>query len=130
MSEHMMVFVERFLLGFGGGLNGFFDGQSWCISEQFGWSEIPLSDLACSQRSRTQVEIECTNERQNMITIDAFLVFLFASSLPVVYLLIMRHFIEGGGSKIDRVKTRQAVEKSADHSRFVHPTASGLAASH
>lgn len=33
-----------------------------------------------------------------MITFDAFLVFLFASSLPICYIMIMRHFIEGGQS--------------------------------
>lgn len=30
-----------------------------------------------------------------MITLDAFLVFLVAASLPIIYLLILRHFLEG-----------------------------------
>jgi hypothetical protein len=47
-----------------------------------------------------------------MITLDAFLVFLFAASLPVVYLLICRRWIESD--------PRQTPPSSAEEESHVH----------
>ena len=58
-----------------------------------------------------------------MITLDAFLVFLFAASLPVCYLLIMRHFIEGGEPKAPKAKR-------VDHSKYVSSASASFATSH
>ena len=48
--------------------------------------------------SRGKFDGDATNRRirgrRNMISIDAFLVFLFAVSIPVIDIFIMRYFLE------------------------------------
>ncbi len=65
-----------------------------------------------------------------MITLAEFLVFLFAASLPVCYLLIMRHFIEGSASSSADGERVRVAEKKVDRSKFAAHGAPSLATSH
>jgi hypothetical protein len=56
-----------------------------------------------------------------MIDLSNLLVFLFAASLPVTYVLTLRHFLEGRGTAPEPAPGTAATE---------HPTLSGVASSH
>ncbi|MBT5709269.1 hypothetical protein N9B57_01660 [Verrucomicrobia bacterium] len=63
-----------------------------------------------------------------MITFDAFLVFLIAASIPVAYIFIVRHIIEGGQPS-SNVASQSRIEKQ-QKADLISPCLARTAVSH